>query len=72
MVDSVDTANDNADAILSAQIAHRSSTASHRELSPMGACYYCQCQVHSGMLFCDSLCRDDFQAEMAAKARNGK
>lgn len=72
MADTVDTANDQADVILAGQIAHRAAMASRRELSPMGSCYYCQCTVHSGMLFCDALCRDDFQAEMDAKARNGK
>lgn len=72
MADTVDTANDQLDTLLSKQIAHRSALASRRELIPVGQCYYCQCQVPSGSLFCDAICRDDYEDEMAAKARNGR
>ena len=71
MADTVDTANDQADTILAKQIEHRSALATQRELLPAGVCHYCECTVHSNMLFCDSICRDDYEAESQAKVRNG-
>ena len=49
-------------------VRHR---AAHRELLPVGSCYYCQSAVASGYLFCNSECRDDWEQEKAARARSG-
>ena len=36
-----------------------------------GTCYFCGEPLRVGMLFCDRECRDGFEAEMAARKRNG-
>ena len=72
MADIVDNSNDHADRILAAQTANARAKASARELFPVGSCYYCDCTVGHGQLFCDTLCRDDYQMEQVALARNGR
>ena len=42
-----------------------------RQLPDIGQCYYCAEYTPPGRRFCDSECRDGFDAEMAAKKRNG-
>ena len=72
MADEVDNSNDHAERILAAQTANARAKASSRELLPVGRCWYCDCTVARGQLFCDTLCRDDHQAEQEALARNGR
>ena len=72
MSDVVDDSNDMADLILRNKIAHTAAKAGDRELFPVGSCYYCDCPVANGLIFCDALCRDDYAAEQVAKARNGR
>ena len=36
-----------------------------------GACYFCGEEVSQPLRFCDSFCRDDFDAMQAAKKRHG-
>ena len=40
-------------------------------LVPFGACYYCQSETGSGILFCNAECRDDYEIEQRALRRNG-
>jgi hypothetical protein len=41
------------------------------QLPDIGQCYYCAEYTPPGRRFCDSECRDGYEAEMAAKKRNG-
>jgi hypothetical protein len=42
-------------------------------LVPMGLCYFCQSDAPSTThLFCNTECRDDYEAEQRALARNGR
>jgi len=34
-----------------------------RSLLPSGYCYYCGEEIHSPLIFCDALCRDDYEKE---------
>lgn len=40
-------------------------------LPPVGACYWCGDDVVHDLRFCCIACRDDFDRERAARARNG-
>lgn len=40
-------------------------------LTPRGSCHYCEAPLVS-TVFCDQDCRDDWEAEQAARKRNGK
>lgn len=40
-------------------------------LPDVGACYYCSEHTPPGRRFCDSECRDGYEAEQAARKRNG-
>ena len=71
MADIIDDSNEKAEMILRGKIAHTAAKARDRELFPVGSCYYCDCTVETDLIFCDSICRDDYAAEQAAKARNG-
>jgi hypothetical protein len=42
-----------------------------QQLPDIGQCYYCAEFTPPGRRFCDSECRDGYEAEMAAKKRNG-
>lgn len=45
----------------------------NRRLKPVGRCYFCDQEgLSSQHLFCDSECRDMWQRERDAKARNGR
>ena len=37
-----------------------------------GRCAYCDAPVAPGLRWCDSLCREDHEAEEAAKKRSGR
>ena len=41
------------------------------QLPDIGHCYYCAEYTPPGRRFCDSECRDGYEAEIAAKKRNG-
>lgn len=41
-----------------------------RKLAPVGRCHYCTEGLHKDQLFCDNDCRDDWQRDQDAKARN--
>jgi hypothetical protein len=41
------------------------------QLPDIGQCYYCAEFTPPGRRFCDSECRDGYEAEMAARKRNG-
>jgi hypothetical protein len=41
-------------------------------LSPRGKCHNCDEQVVNPQLFCDHLCRDDYDRRQAAAKRNGR
>ncbi|MDE2470910.1 MAG: hypothetical protein KGL35_19710 [Bradyrhizobium sp.] len=41
-------------------------------LQPCGACHYCNEPLHTGLLFCNRDCRDDYEAWQDAQRRNGK
>ena len=43
-----------------------------RRLTAKGRCYNCDEGLHKDELFCDGDCRDDWQREQDAKARNRK
>lgn len=36
-----------------------------------GQCHFCAEPLRNGVLFCDAECRDGFEAERAARLRNG-
>ena len=40
-------------------------------LKAMGACYFCGCDVHTDIYFCDSECREGYEMEMKMKAIAG-
>ena len=42
-----------------------------QSMPDIGVCYYCNEYTPPGIRFCDSECRDGFEAELAAKKRNG-
>jgi predicted nucleic acid-binding Zn ribbon protein len=68
MTDIVDRAQDCEETARAAAIKNLSRTP---RLLPTGSCYYCGSPVRSNMLFCDAECRDDWEAERAARQRNG-
>jgi hypothetical protein len=41
-------------------------------LSPIRVCYFCSSTIDGNFLFCDSYCRDDYEREERALARNGR
>jgi predicted nucleic acid-binding Zn ribbon protein len=52
---------------------HRAAALSVRKptVTPCGFCHYCNEPLRSSLLFCNTDCRDDFQAQQDAKRRNG-
>ena len=48
------------------------SAAATVELPPVGICYNCKSSVAPGLRFCDSECRDDYQARRNAEVRMGR
>ena len=69
MTDGVDIANDTAEKTLTSIIQNRTK---EKSLQPKGHCFYCNENIEKGSLFCDPDCRNDFDAEVEAKKRNGR
>lgn len=44
---------------------------SQSQLPDVGSCYYCSEFTPPGRRFCDSECRDGYEAEVEARRRNG-
>jgi len=65
--DEVDLAAEYMDRVL--QTALDAHTRANR-MKPVGACYYCEAELKSGMLFCDADCRDEYERMIAAQRRN--
>ena len=70
MTDIIDMANDLADQLTSAYVAHE------RQQNPLltytGQCYNCDAPTPAGHNFCDADCRDDWQKRQDAEQRRGK
>ena len=64
------TLDDQAEA---AEQRHRDAALAVRKptLLACGRCYWCAEPLRSGLLFCGLECRDGFEAEQAARRRNG-
>ena len=62
-MDAVDVAEESESVILAKQVAALRSRKKIRELSPKGACHYCDepFEVGDKRVFCDTDCRDDNQ-----------
>lgn len=71
MSDDIDRAVDLNEKLLEAKIAKQRVASQSRSLHPVGTCYYCNCQVNRGQLFCDSICGEDYESEQEARRRNG-
>jgi len=69
MADIVDTANDHAELILQMSVAQQQRA---KRLVPTGQCFFCEDPTPDNALFCSSGCRDDWEREQQAKARNGR
>ena len=68
MADEIDIAQDTE----LAQRAQQIAAAMHQPRLPaIGSCYFCFECVPAGLRFCDSDCRDGWEEEENAKARNG-
>lgn len=68
MADEADLAQDQIEASLrtAMQRAQRQP-----RLQPNGDCHSCFAPIPRGWLFCDALCREDYDREQAAMRRNG-
>lgn len=69
MADEVDLAQDQIEAFLAAAIRRAQR---EPKLKSNGDCHSCFAPIPRGLLFCDNLCREDYEREQAAKRRNGK
>ena len=69
-MDEVDRANNEGQAYIDERIRQAQRAAATR-LKPMMRCYYCNSELNSHMLFCDSECREDYEIEQKARRRNG-
>lgn len=69
MADIIDDAN--ATAELQLKVALR-NVKNIKKLVAVGYCYNCNEGVGQGMTFCDPDCRDDYEADLAAKRRAGR
>ncbi|MDX8124950.1 hypothetical protein SKZ59_24540 [Janthinobacterium sp. GMG2] len=64
---------DNTDKIIFAEVARGLAAVRGRPaLAPHGGCHYCDEALAPALLFCDVDCRDDYDKELAAKARAGR
>ena len=70
MSDIIDQANDLADQLTTAYIAHERQQ--NQRLTHTGQCYNCDAPTPQGRNFCDADCRDDWQKRQAAQQRSGK
>lgn len=50
----------------------KAANSKHRDLIPVGTCYYCSEDVGLGKIFCNSDCGSGYDQEQAARKRNGK
>lgn len=66
-MDEVDIANDGAERELAAILSARRP----KPVKATGACLFCGEPLPGDQRFCDAECRDGWQAEQAARARNG-
>lgn len=66
-MDQLDSAQQIEELNLRCCISHKKPT-----LSPVGHCYYCDETVRSGVLFCSSECREDWEKERRIKQIAGK
>lgn len=64
-MDEIDRASENEQMHRDMAIKSRKPT-----LQPIGACYNCNEEIGSNLLFCDVGCRDDFELIQASKERN--
>lgn len=71
MSDDIDRSVEIQEKVLQSNINRQRVAAQSRSLRPVGTCYYCNCQVNRGQLFCDSVCGEDYEAEQEARRRNG-
>ncbi len=69
VADIVDTANDHAELLLRMSVAQQQRRA---RLLPRGTCLCCDAPVLPAVMFCDADCREDWEREQAARARNGR
>ena len=72
MADIVDTANEKADMLLAAGLAKQQQARAKDRIEPTGLCHWCEDIVGDTQTFCSTDCRDDFDRQARAKARNGR
>lgn len=72
MADVVDTANEKADILLAASVARQQLAQAKDRIEPTGRCHWCDEITNDTALFCTSECRDDYDRQARAKARNGR
>lgn len=70
MSDIIDQANDLAEQLTSAYIAHQRQK--NPSLAYTGQCHNCDAPTPDGHNFCDADCRDDWQKRQDAEQRRGK
>ena len=71
MADDIDNANAIAETLNDAAIRNiRANT--KRGLKPTGFCFFCDSEVSSHLLFCNSECRQDYEQEQKIKHIQGK
>jgi hypothetical protein len=69
MADEVDLAQDQIEASLRTALQRAPRRA---QLGATGFCHNCRAPVPAGGLWCDALCREDYDREQAARDRNGR
>lgn len=69
MADIVDTANDHAELLLAMSVAQQQRS---KRIQPTGHCLFCEDPSPDNALFCSTGCRDDWEREQQALARNGR
>lgn len=67
MSDSADDADMQVSALLTAALARRKPEGPRAT----GECLYCNSALPHGLRWCDSGCKNDWEVEQEAKARNG-
>lgn len=68
MADEVDLAQEQIEASLAHAIRQN---ARRPRLQPTGFCHNCEAPLPTGWMFCDALCRQDFDRVEAANLRSG-
>lgn len=67
MADPVDLADLQNEAAVKAELAYRKPVGPR----PTGHCLFCYSALPPGVRWCDKGCQEDWEAEQAAKTRNG-